>query len=58
MKLWTEIVIQVGVDRDRLAEFPELIDAALGAWADRGVTGRAAVWAIYEQTRPIQVDAL
>lgn len=48
MNSWKEIVILVEMDPDRLAEFPATIGATLDVWADLGLTGDEATWAVYE----------
>lgn len=43
-----EIVIHTELDPSRLADFPASIRATLDVWADQGLIGDTAAWAVYE----------
>jgi hypothetical protein len=43
-----EIVIHVELDPERLAVFPVVIRGTLDAWAQMGMIGDVAAWAVYE----------
>lgn len=47
MPQYYEIVIHAELDPNRLAEFPTLLLASLDVWAEFGLVGETAAWAVY-----------
>lgn len=52
MGQWKEIVILTELDPDRLADFAAAMRATLDVWADAGLIGDVASWAVYTAVEP------